>query len=144
MMSLFRTGIILSIPAIFLIRLILVNYYQFEFTLDIYMISFFYVIPFYYYLVTMYQYFKHNRQKTVVFITLLATLFNLTMSVVLINRLGIKGALLAGTLSQWFMLILFVSIDKLFGKRKILKLNQPIYQQIKTETLNNPENNVRS
>jgi O-antigen/teichoic acid export membrane protein len=144
MMSLFRIGVILSIPAIFFIRLILVNYYQFEFPLEIYFISFFYVIPFYYYLVTMYQYFKHNRQKMVVYINLLATFINLVLSILLIDRLGIIGALVAGTTSQWFMFILFVTIDRLSRKKKTLKMNQPIYQQIKTATLKNQENNVRS
>jgi O-antigen/teichoic acid export membrane protein len=109
MIKLFLTGVIISIPAIFLTRFILLNYYEIGFSLDIYIIGYFYVIPFYFYLVKLYQFFKHNKQNTVVYITILVTGINLVLNIVLINKLGIKGALLSSTISQWLMLgLLFI------------------------------------
>jgi O-antigen/teichoic acid export membrane protein len=134
MTSLFRTGMIISIPAIFLIRYILSTYYHFEFSLDIYIISYFYVIPFYLYLVKLYQYFKHNKQKTVVYITILATAINLVLNIVLINKLGIKGALLASTISQWMILGLLFMINKFPAHKKVVRTNLPLYQEIKSGT----------
>jgi O-antigen/teichoic acid export membrane protein len=137
MTMLFRTGVIISIPAIFLIRFVLSTYYQFEFSLDIYIIGYFYVIPFYLYLVKLYQFFKHNKQNTVVYITILVTCINLVLNIVLINKLGTKGALLASTISQWIMLGLLFMINKIPVQKKVVSMNLPLYEEIKTRNSTN-------
>jgi len=127
MTSLFRIGVIISIPAIFTIRFVLSNYYQLEYSLDIYIIGYFYVIPFYLNLVKLYQYFKHNKQNIVVYVTILVTGINLVLNIVFINKLGIKGALLASTISQWIMLILLFTISINPTPKRVPKITPSLY-----------------
>jgi len=130
--SLFRTGVIISIPAIIIVRFILSHYYHFELTLDIFIIGYFYVIPFYLYLVKIYQYFKKNMQIKVVYITILTTGINLILSLILIKRLGIKGALIASTISQWVVLGLLFTIYRFPGKNNVISIDSQIYQGMNT------------
>ena len=140
MISLFRIGVIISIPAIYIIRFILSRYYQFEFSPDIFIIGYFYVIPFYLYLVKLYQYFKHDKQKTVVYITILVSVINLVFNIVLINKLGIKGALLASAISQWLMLGLLLMIIKIPAPKKVASINPLLNQEINFRKSSNQNN----
>jgi O-antigen/teichoic acid export membrane protein len=140
MISLFRAGMVISVPAIFLIWFVISTYYRFNFDTDIYIIGYFYVIPFYLYLVKLYDYFKHNKQNTVVYITILTTVVNLVLNIFFINRLGITGALLASTISQWIMLGLLFLVYKIPTQKKVIRMNLPFYQGIKTGNGTNQKN----
>ncbi len=113
MIAMFRGGVLLSIPALLAIYVIISKYYQIDFSGDIYLIGYFFVIPFFLYLVKLYQYFKHDQQKVIVILTIAGSILNLALNIALINLLGIKGALLASTITQWVMLILFFKFEHL-------------------------------
>lgn len=110
--SLFRGGVIIAVPAMVLIYFILFFYYRFEFSINFYILGYFFVIPFYLYLVKIYHLFKHDKQNSVVVIAIIATGLNLILNLILIQKLGIQGALLASTITQWMILILYFRIKK--------------------------------
>jgi peptidoglycan biosynthesis protein MviN/MurJ (putative lipid II flippase) len=62
-----------------------------------------YILPVYYYVVSVYIHYKKGKQNTVIFITLTAIGVGLLSNIFLTPSMGIKGALLSGGISQLFM-----------------------------------------
>lgn len=114
---LFLTGIILTVPVIFIFYIILEDIYHFSFPFETYLYSALFVLPAFYYLTVLYKFFKDNKNKLVLIFNLAGTAVLLLLSVILIPGFKINGALIAGIASGWSVAILyFIYNRKYFGK----------------------------
>ena len=71
------------------------------------------VLPSYFYLPIIYAFFRANRQVVVLEVNLIGIVASLAVSVLLLPRVGMAGALAASASSQWLMLAIYV----LWGRR---------------------------
>ncbi len=66
------------------------------------------VLPSYFYLPIIYSFFRANRQIVVLAVNLIGIAASLALSVSLLPRIGMAGALTASAASQWLMLAIYV------------------------------------
>jgi O-antigen/teichoic acid export membrane protein len=103
------------------ITILLVGNYIYSFNLDIviYLLCGLLILPVYIYTIVVYLLLKFDNSKRVVIFTAVGIIINIVLNIYLIKIWGIKGALLASTITQWIILILYV---KEKTKIKISKL----------------------
>jgi O-antigen/teichoic acid export membrane protein len=101
--SVLLSGIALLLPFMVTIYLALTIIYKFNLSADFYIYMALYILPVYYYVVSVYIHYKKGKQNTVIFITLTAIGVGLLSNIFLTPSMGIKGALLSGGISQLFM-----------------------------------------
>jgi O-antigen/teichoic acid export membrane protein len=113
----FRWGIVVSILSMPAIYFIITFYYRFTLEWSAYWVGLLLVLPLFFYSIKTYQWFKHNDQYKVVVINLLMAIVSLLLSIALIPKWGITGALLASCASQWLAFFLFLRKS---DKQKVL------------------------
>jgi len=101
--NVFITGIALLFPFMVTLYLALTLIYKFDLSADYYIFSALYVLPVYYYIVSVYLHYKKGKQNTVILITVSGIAAGLLSNLYFTPIMGIKGALLSGSISQLFM-----------------------------------------
>lgn len=86
---------------------LLVLLFHIDLSVFAYVLIYFYVAPFFVYLIGIHQLMRVDRQRRVALVTLLGLLLNLILNLLLVPRLGLIGALISGTSSQWALVLLF-------------------------------------
>lgn len=107
-LRLLSVGLLVTPPALFVIHLLLRILYNISLPWIYWLVGGAYVLPIYFYAPVVYALFKANRQKVVIQASLFGALLNVLLNLWLIPNLGILGALLATTLSQWFNLPIYL------------------------------------
>lgn len=104
----FVWGTAISVLATFII--FLVGNYIYSFNLDFifYLLCGLLVIPVYFYTIIVFLLLKLDNSKKVVANTSIGILINILLNIYLIGIWGIKGALLASTLTQWVLLVMYI------------------------------------
>jgi O-antigen/teichoic acid export membrane protein len=102
-LRLFTLGILMAIPALVAVHLILSQLYHFTLPWYFLLGGGLFVVPVFFYLPIIYTLYKANLQMVVVKINLLGIAINLLLSLLLLPRVGMFGAVLAIALAQWSM-----------------------------------------
>lgn len=105
-MFLFALSIIL--PALLIIDLILQFLYKINLSYEFLFLGGLYVIPLYYYISIIYELYKNNLQKIVLFVNIIGIITKLTLNLILLPRIGSIGALLSSTIVVWLVLAFYV------------------------------------
>lgn len=109
-------GIVINIPAIAAVYFVILYYYCFAFSADMFIIAYVFIIPVYFYIIKVQVLFRNYRQKIVVFLCLYYSVINLILNFFLIPIWGIKGALISSTMVQWLLLLSYSVIVKRLQK----------------------------
>jgi len=103
-----QIGIICSLPVILIIYIIIHKYYQFSFSIWMYVLGYLQLIPFFIYIFKIHLLFRFDQQKIIIWITLITALFGFIISILFIPYWKIEGAISANLLTQWLTLLFFV------------------------------------
>ncbi|MCB0205301.1 MAG: hypothetical protein KDH89_10830 [Anaerolineae bacterium] len=106
-------GIVIVVPGLILAYVVLITLYQYPVPPAAMLIGGLMVLPSYFYLPIIYAFFRANRQVVVLEVNLIGIVASLAVSVLLLPRVGMAGALAASASSQWLMLAIYV----LWGRR---------------------------
>jgi O-antigen/teichoic acid export membrane protein len=107
-LRLFMFGILMLFPALVAVHLILSHLYRFTLSWYVLVVGGLFVVPIYFYLPIIYTLYKANLQSIVLKINLLGIAVNLLLSLLLLPRLGMIGAVIAIALAQWSMFIAYL------------------------------------
>jgi len=105
-------GVFYSAGLLFLAYLILNIHLDFSFSISMYFIAYLLLLPYFLYFIKMHQLFRYNRQMIVVWITFITAILNLALSIILIPKIGLEGALISGTIVQWANLGGFLYVER--------------------------------
>ncbi len=110
-------GIPLTLASVAAIWAMIRYFYHFELSWFMYIMGYFYILMFYLYLLRNYEMGKAYRQSTVAFYGFVGSAVNLVLCILLIPRFGKEGALLAGSVAQAIIVLLYyrTNINK-YGK----------------------------
>ena len=101
------TGVLTTLILTALIYLILQYLYKLEFTALTFILSYFYILPSYFYALRNYQLGKVNKQKTAAIYAFSGSFVNLIFSFALVPVLNIDGALLSGVIAKIFLTLIY-------------------------------------
>jgi len=101
--KLFAFGALLLAPGLSVVYGVLVGHYHFDLSLTFMLAGGLLALPIYFYLPIIYALYKAGSQSTVIKINLLGIGVNLLLSVILLPRVGMIGAVVAGATAQWVM-----------------------------------------
>lgn len=107
---LFFMGMVLTIPAMLGIIVMLWLLYDLRYDNLFLLLGAAFVIPIYGYLPLIYRLYKHDRQRLVLWVNLAGAGINLVATLLLVPVIGSSGALLASTLVQWGMLLVYLRL----------------------------------
>lgn len=96
------------VPALLIIDLILRFLYKINLSYDFLFLGGIYVIPLYYYISIIYELYKNNLQKIVLFVNIIGIIAKLTLNLILLPKLGSIGALLSSAIVVWLVLAFYV------------------------------------
>ncbi|MDW8269462.1 MAG: hypothetical protein RMN24_09880 [Anaerolineae bacterium] len=105
-MFLFAISIVL--PVLLVIDLILRFLYKIDLSYEFLILGGLYVLPLYYYISIIYEIYKNNLQKIVLFVNLLGIVTKLILNLILLPRIGSIGALLSSAIVAWLALVFYV------------------------------------
>lgn len=80
--------------------------YHVHFSMDYYVLAALMQLPLWFYGPLIYLLFKTNGQRKVVLASIGAVMVNISMNLIFIQRLELKGALLGSVVAEWFMLVM--------------------------------------
>jgi O-antigen/teichoic acid export membrane protein len=100
-------GIVLAAVSILGVYTMMSLVYRFELSIVQYALGYFYILMTYLYLLRNYDLGKRRKQTLAAVFSFAASLMNLLVGIYCIPRFGITGALLAGTIAQAFLVILY-------------------------------------
>ena len=103
----FLSGFVIIIPAVILFWIILNYIYKLSFSVDVYILSGLFILPSFFYLISVYRLFKYKKEKIVLFVNLICIFVSLILSLILLPSFGITGCLIAGTVSGWTTVLLY-------------------------------------
>jgi O-antigen/teichoic acid export membrane protein len=101
-------GIALVVPGLIVAYAVLAYLYQYAVPPGAMVLGGLMVLPSYFYLPIIYAFFKANRQRVVLEVNLAGIAASLGLSLLLLPRIGLAGALVASAASQWLMLAIYV------------------------------------
>jgi O-antigen/teichoic acid export membrane protein len=107
-LRLFGLGLLILIPALVAVHLTLSQLYHFQLSWYFLLAGGLFVVPIYFYLPIIYALYKANRQSVVLKINVLGIAANLLLSLLLLPRMGMIGAVIASALAQWSMFIAYI------------------------------------
>lgn len=81
--------------------------FGFDFSSEVYLLGALFTFPYYAYIIPTYRLYKHSKEQTVVLFSGIAILINSVLSVILIPSYGLKGALIATTIAEWTIMLIF-------------------------------------
>ncbi|MCX7852199.1 MAG: hypothetical protein N2383_05395, partial [Caldilineales bacterium] len=105
-MFLFAISIVL--PVLLVIDLILRFLYKIDLSYEFLILGGLYVLPLYYYISIIYELYKNNLQKIVLFVNLSGIVAKLILNLILLPRIGSIGALLSSAIVVWLVLVFYV------------------------------------
>ncbi|HEY4689763.1 MAG TPA: hypothetical protein VIK33_10655 [Anaerolineae bacterium] len=100
---LFAFGVLLLLPGLAVIYTVLIVHYRFDLPLTFMLAGGALALPVYFYLPIIYALYKSGSQFTVVKLNLIGIAVNFAGSLLLLPRVGMIGAVIAGALAQWVM-----------------------------------------
>lgn len=111
-------GIALAAISTYFISVFIRYFYHFSIPTVTLLLGAFFIIPIFYYITIVYQLLKINRQKIVLFINIAGTIISFILNIILIPHSsdGISGAILAITITQWLLLLMYWSISNFLSK----------------------------
>jgi O-antigen/teichoic acid export membrane protein len=109
---LFALGGAIVVPGLVAVAVILRHLYRFPVPPDMLLFGGLMVLPVYGYAPIVYRLYKANRQASVLAITVLGLLTSLGLSVLLLPRMGMPGAVAASAAAQWLMLACYVVMGR--------------------------------
>ncbi|CAM3739428.1 hypothetical protein FLGE108171_12775 [Flavobacterium gelidilacus] len=95
----------ITILGSFCIWFLLEKYLKLGLSKTIYFLSFFASIPAFYYIIPILNLYKHKKEKIVLHTNIIITLFNVTMSFILLKTIGLEGVFISVCISQWIYLL---------------------------------------
>ena len=101
-------GIAIVVPGLVLAYAVLIHLSQYAVPPAAMVLGGLMVLPSYFYLPIIYSFFRANRQIVVLAVNLIGIAASLALSVSLLPRIGMAGALTASAASQWLMLAIYV------------------------------------
>lgn len=110
--KLLLAGMLIVAAALPAIYFVLRQIYHFEIAFPLLLWGGVFVLPIFYYLPTIYIFYKQARQRIVLHINIFGVLANLFLTLILIKPFGITGALAASALAQVGMLIAYLRYEK--------------------------------
>lgn len=113
------SGIVIIIPAVILFWIILNYIYKLSFSVDVYLLSGLFILPSFFYLISVYRLFKYKKEKIVLFVNLICISASLILSLILLPSFGITGCLIAGTASGWITVLLYFIYDRFTNLKTI-------------------------
>ncbi|MDH3246369.1 MAG: hypothetical protein OEM26_17220 [Saprospiraceae bacterium] len=106
-----KLGIVLVTAGIILTRFILSEVYQIELKNSFFVVGAFFALAPYMYLVRIYKLYGQKRENTVVIINLVAALLTMLLTLILIKKFGLFGALIAATVVQWLVVATYLTVS---------------------------------
>lgn len=103
----FLLGIGISVLATIIIFIAGNFIYIFNLDLMVYILCGLLILPVYFYTIIVFLLLKLDNSKTVVSITAIGILINIILNIYFIGIWGIKGALLASTITQWLIIVMY-------------------------------------
>jgi len=103
-----KSGILFSFVFISIIFIIIQFIYKINIPAIMYVTGYFFMLPSFLYLPSLFACSKQNKQSTIVFITLIGSVINISLGFILTPVFMKEGALISGTLTQWAILALFL------------------------------------
>lgn len=100
-------GMLISLPVMGIIYIMIEYYYDFSFSVWMYILGYIQIIPFFVYLVKIHMLFRSDKQYVVIWVSLIAALFGFVFSILLIPYLGLEAAIFVSACTQWFTLALY-------------------------------------
>lgn len=113
------SGLIIVVPIIFFLWIILSYVYKLAFSFDVYILSGLFILPSFFYLISVYRLFKYKKEKIVLFVNLICISVSLILSLILLPSFGITGCLIAGTASGWISVLLYFIYDRFTNLKTI-------------------------
>jgi O-antigen/teichoic acid export membrane protein len=120
--KLFVFGALLLLPALAVIQLVLRVHYRFDFPLHFVVVGGVFALPVYFYLPIIYALYKAGAQSIVVKINGFGIAVNLLLSLLLLPRVGIIGALTAAAVAQWAMFAAYLLQSRAIRDEHVITL----------------------
>jgi hypothetical protein len=111
-LRLFMLGVMLVIPGLGAAYLALTYLYHIDLPPVFLLVGGLLVLPVFGYLPSIYALFRVNRQTAVLAINGLGILVSFGISLALLPRLGMLGAVVAGATAQWTMLVAYAALGR--------------------------------
>ncbi len=100
-----RTGIVASFPFVVGIYIVMSQIYTINFSVIMYILGYFMVIPFFGYVIQTHFLLKYHQQYKIVWVFVTAAVVNLTLNIILIPSYQIIGAMLTTVVVQYLVWI---------------------------------------
>ena len=100
------------------IWLLLEHYVKLGFKWHIYFLCFLSSLPVFYYVIPILNLYKEKLEKKIVYSNLFITVFNCTLSLILLEKIGVEGIFISMCLSQWIFLILIKKHENSISEHK--------------------------
>jgi O-antigen/teichoic acid export membrane protein len=106
--QMFVFALIVVFPVILTIDFILRFLYKINLSYEFLILGGLYVIPLYYYITIIYELYKEQLQKIVLFVNIAGIIAKLLLNLILLPKIGAIGALLSSTIVVWFVFVFYV------------------------------------
>lgn len=97
----------ITVPTLVVINLTLQFLYKIDLSYNFLLLGGLYIIPLYYYISIIYELYKNNLQKIVLFVNLSGIITKLVLNLILLPKIGSIGALLSSTIIVWLVLVFY-------------------------------------
>ncbi len=100
-------GFIVVIPSVFFLWFVMNFIYNYSFELNTYIISVFFILPSFIYIIPVYYLYSIKKEKLVLLSNIILILTSFSAGYILIMLYGINGGLITGTITGWLGVILY-------------------------------------
>lgn len=100
-------GFIIVIPSVFFLWLIMNYIYNYSFELNTYIISVFFILPSFMYIIPVYYLYSIKKEKLVLLANIMLIITSFSAGYKFIALYGINGGLISGTIAGWLGVILY-------------------------------------
>lgn len=101
-------GCVIIPPGLVALALLLTRLYQIYLPAGMYVWGALYVLPIYFYLPTIYALYKAEQQNTVIKMNFLGVGLNFALSLILLPRVGMEGAVISAALVSWLAFFIYL------------------------------------
>lgn len=113
-LQLIMIGGLVTVPGLVAIHWFTQNLYQQSFSISFYAIAFFYVVPRYFFAMDIYHLFQFQKEKLLVYGTLIAMLVNASLHFYFVPYFGPDGAIIGAASGQVVLALFFLAIPKFY------------------------------
>jgi O-antigen/teichoic acid export membrane protein len=108
-------GILFTIPMMAVINFVLSKFYKIELSREMFILSYFYIIPIFYYTIRVYLLYKIKKESLILFAGITVLVLSVPVNYYLITMFRINGALTAGVIGEMLSLLFYFMIEKKIG-----------------------------